>query len=70
LLYKGAPDGQVPRYELFAGATVVPLDAFALATNENGQQLAAMNEQHCPSLLLFVVRPDRFEDLGREFNNA
>lgn len=66
-IHKGAPIGDVPKYELQPRGMTALLDAVGRAINETNERLAKLDEADRPGLVVFVVMTDGFENSSYEF---
>ena len=69
-LHSGKPIAEVPQYRLVPRGTTALLDAIGRAINETGARISRQAEADRPSLVVFVVMTDGFENSSREFTKA
>ncbi len=69
-VHKARPIADVTPYTLIPRGLTALLDAVGRAVNETGERLAAMKEEDRPSLVVFVIVTDGYENASSEFTRA
>ena len=69
-VHKARPIADVTPYTLIPRGSTALLDAVGRAVNETGERLAAMKEEDRPSLVVFVIVTDGYENASVEFTRA
>ena len=67
-LYKGIPIKEAPSFELVPRGMTALLDAIGRAMHETDARISRMNQQDRPSLVVFVIMTDGYENASGEFS--